>query len=72
MSESNVVNLADYRKPRFKLDIEVKLDSKKACELIDAQTLLALCMIKAPTVTIDGQTIELDMDDIFNELETRD
>jgi len=66
-----VVNLSDYRKP--KVDINVgKIDSKKACELLDERTLLALSLSKERVVSIDGEMIELEVNDILNELDSRE
>ena len=68
----NVVNLSDYRKSKIDIKINCNLDSKKACELIDTQTLLALAVMKIPSVSVDGETIYLNVDDIFRELDQRD
>ena len=69
---SKVVSLSDYRKPKVDIKINCNLDSKKACELIDTQTLLALAVMKIPSVSVDGETIYLNVDDIFRELDQRD
>jgi len=71
---NKVAYMSDYRKPKDSLNINIncKLDSKKACELLTDDYLRALLSSNKRLVSINGQDIILDKADIYTELSKRD
>jgi len=71
---AKVAYLSDYRKPKDNLSINIdcKLDSKKACELLTDDHLRALLSSNERLISINGQDIILDKADIYTELSKRD
>jgi len=71
---SKLAYMADYRKPKESLSINIncKLDSKKACELLQDDHLRALLRSNERLVSINGQEIILNKEDIYTELAKRD
>jgi len=71
---AKVAYMSDYREPKnnLRINIDCKLDSKKACELLTDDYLRALLSSNERLISINGQDIILDKADIYTELAKRD
>jgi len=71
---AKIAYMADYRESKHNLSINIncKLDSKKACELLTDDHLRALLSSNERLISINGQDIVLDKADIYTELSKRD
>jgi len=71
---AKIAYMSDYRKPEssMSINVECKLDSKKACELLQDDELRALLHRKDKFLIINNQGIEILQADIYTELAKRD